>query len=434
MIKESKKKNYDSKYLKEQFKSGKLILDPEYQRFSVWSKKDKVKFIDSLLRGIDVPKIYLRRAQKAWETVDGQQRLRALFDYIDSEFSLSGCEPVDGRDINKTYSDLDLDFSEIISDYVFDVVQLKGYSDEEISDYFSRLQRGSRLNAPEKRRSIISNMRIIAKKLSEHNFFKVLRGTNKRCAYEDFVGKAYHLIKYDCKSNPNIAAIDRNWWVDKDIDLCKDKTVKKIISIFDFIYSSLNSFAGDSCKNPFGNYFLISLVKVVYDLYDTTTIKRFEKEFGKCIIDFSTAREEARSIIKNGGECEKIFGQYEAVARSDSLNAIKNRTDIIIRYMKDKIPYVEKDPRRFFSQAQKAKLYGEANGTCKCGYMGSSDDFNADHITPWDAGGLTVIENGQLLCIDCNSKKSNKVIEDNDKEITVLVDEVPGTINMSVLT
>ena len=44
-------------------------------------------------------------------------------------------------------------------------------------------------------------------------------------------------------------------------------------------------------------------------------------------------------------------------------------------------------------------------------------DMTADHITPWSKGGKTVEGNCQILCVECNSKKSNK------KEIAV--DEVP---------
>ena len=33
-------------------------------------------------------------------------------------------------------------------------------------------------------------------------------------------------------------------------------------------------------------------------------------------------------------------------------------------------------------------------------------EMEADHITPWHAGGRTISENCQLLCRDCNRRKS----------------------------
>ncbi|WP_349678234.1 HNH endonuclease signature motif containing protein [Fibrobacter sp. UBA2449] len=34
--------------------------------------------------------------------------------------------------------------------------------------------------------------------------------------------------------------------------------------------------------------------------------------------------------------------------------------------------------------------------------------MEADHITPWCGGGLAVDMNCQMLCRDCNRRKSNK--------------------------
>ncbi|NET44579.1 MAG: HNH endonuclease [Okeania sp. SIO2B3] len=36
-------------------------------------------------------------------------------------------------------------------------------------------------------------------------------------------------------------------------------------------------------------------------------------------------------------------------------------------------------------------------------------ELKADHIYPFSKGGLTTWDNLQLLCISCNSKKSNKL-------------------------
>lgn len=38
---------------------------------------------------------------------------------------------------------------------------------------------------------------------------------------------------------------------------------------------------------------------------------------------------------------------------------------------------------------------------------GVNEEMQADHITPWSKGGRTVPENCQMLCRDCNLKKSD---------------------------
>ena len=40
---------------------GRIDATPDYQRPPAWSSKQKQLLIDTMLRGYDVPKIYLRR-------------------------------------------------------------------------------------------------------------------------------------------------------------------------------------------------------------------------------------------------------------------------------------------------------------------------------------------------------------------------------------
>ena len=36
------------------------------------------------------------------------------------------------------------------------------------------------------------------------------------------------------------------------------------------------------------------------------------------------------------------------------------------------------------------------------------EEMHADHVTPWCKGGQTTLENGQMLCHDCNWTKGKK--------------------------
>ena len=64
---------------------------------------------------------------------------------------------------------------------------------------------------------------------------------------------------------------------------------------------------------------------------------------------------------------------------------------------------------RAFTDSQKATAYAKQNGICPiCQKHFELDRMHADHITPWHAGGKTVPENLQMLCRDCNLKKSGQ--------------------------
>ena len=64
---------------------------------------------------------------------------------------------------------------------------------------------------------------------------------------------------------------------------------------------------------------------------------------------------------------------------------------------------------RAFSKAMKQKAFEIQKGICKvCARAFEIADMEADHITPWVEGGKTSEENCQMLCKQCNRRKSNK--------------------------
>src|SRR3954451_1238736 len=75
--------------------SGSLELTARFQRREVWKTPAKSFFIDTLLRGYPVPPIYIRVTQDkdhtrtVREVIDGQQRLRAVLDFIDNKYALT---------------------------------------------------------------------------------------------------------------------------------------------------------------------------------------------------------------------------------------------------------------------------------------------------------------------------------------------------------
>ena len=63
---------------------------------------------------------------------------------------------------------------------------------------------------------------------------------------------------------------------------------------------------------------------------------------------------------------------------------------------------------RSFPQKIKEKVYAKQHHICPaCGCIFHDiKDMEADHIVPWSKGGFTDEDNCQMLCADCNNKKS----------------------------
>ena len=78
----------------EWFNKGQLMLQPKFQRRETWSKNAKSYLIDTILRNIPIPKLYVRQdidvdENKLYrEVVDGQQRLRAIFSFLQGDLKI----------------------------------------------------------------------------------------------------------------------------------------------------------------------------------------------------------------------------------------------------------------------------------------------------------------------------------------------------------
>lgn len=132
-----------------------LKLNPEFQRGSVWSPAARIMLIDTILRDLPVPKIFIRSKidkvtkSSIKEIVDGQQRLRAILDFADDKITLSKRTKEFSGFKFSTLSD---ELQEKFLSYPLAVDQLINAKDEVVLDIFARLNSYNvKLNAPELR-------------------------------------------------------------------------------------------------------------------------------------------------------------------------------------------------------------------------------------------------------------------------------------------
>jgi hypothetical protein len=121
---------------------GILILSPKFQRRLVWQPAARSYFIDTLLRGYPVPPIHIRLTNfpgrgAVREVVDGQQRLRALFDFIAGKFRLG--RQTSAPWAGQTYAQLDPQLQDALQMYKFYVYQYQNVSDQTILEIFARI-------------------------------------------------------------------------------------------------------------------------------------------------------------------------------------------------------------------------------------------------------------------------------------------------------
>jgi hypothetical protein len=130
-----------------------LDLSPNFQRRGVWTRPAKSFLMDTILRGKPMPKIIITqelREQKTVRTVvDGQQRLRSIFDFVADGFSIlrSQNEEFGG----KRFSELPREVQSAFLQYEIGVDLLFNVDLPDLLDIFARINTYSvTLNSQEK--------------------------------------------------------------------------------------------------------------------------------------------------------------------------------------------------------------------------------------------------------------------------------------------
>lgn len=168
---------------------------PDWQRGEVWTEDKRRSLIDTILRGWHLPKFYFLKTgedPEEFEVVDGQQRLTAILDFFDNELSLSreSAERVGGA----TYRELPDSASDAFDDFEIEFDEISDATEEEIKEFFQRLQQGLPLTSSEKLNASPGNLRDFAASRVEHQFLAEKIGVrNHRHAHFDIVAKALAL-------------------------------------------------------------------------------------------------------------------------------------------------------------------------------------------------------------------------------------------------
>jgi uncharacterized protein with ParB-like and HNH nuclease domain len=140
------------KWLSDLNNSGLLVVDNSFQRNYVWTKKNQVQLVESILMGYPIPEIYLwntgtdeNSGDTCYSIVDGQQRTGAIFQYIANSFKLTDSALNESNECyarvkNRLFKDLDTDDKKAIWAYVFSVRVIRNsVPREDIVTMFLRL-------------------------------------------------------------------------------------------------------------------------------------------------------------------------------------------------------------------------------------------------------------------------------------------------------
>lgn len=194
---------------------SKINLNPSWQRGTAWKLPRQVLLIDSILRGMDIPKVYLRSLPPGnahtHDAVDGQQRLRAIWEFRAGQYSLEYPEPLAPIGIHPVagvkFGDLHKSLRDKFESFTVSVAAITNATNDEITNLFSRLQMGVSLNPAELRNAILSPMRhVIDSIATSHEFFLESRIPDTRYKRQDYLAHIFAMGAY--KGTKDIKAPD----------------------------------------------------------------------------------------------------------------------------------------------------------------------------------------------------------------------------------
>lgn len=202
-----------------------INLEPPYQRISVWDKYKQQCFIDSVINGFDIPKLYFHEvpftightSKYKYAVIDGKQRLVSLWDFMSNQLLLASdfvfFEDESLQANGMHYADLLLKYPRLRARFdSFEVPVTIVQTDDEnfIENLFSRLNIQVPLSAPEFRNALGGPIPFIIRKIGVSPFFKEsVNVTNKRLQHFDLAAKFIYLTNADAFESTHKKILDK---------------------------------------------------------------------------------------------------------------------------------------------------------------------------------------------------------------------------------
>lgn len=348
---------------------GKLDVRPAYQREFVYKPEQQQAVIDTLSKGYPLNVMYWAdHGNGRYELIDGQQRTLSICTFLDGDFS---CARLFGIKQPQAFHTLPEDLREQLLDYELTVYICDGTESEKLEWFKTINIAGEELTDQELRNAVYTGPWVSDAK---RYFSKTgcvayglgnqyLKGTANRQDYLETV-----IYWYGDRENPKQSIEECMMKHQHDPDALDLWTYFQ--HVIEWVKELFPTYRKEMKGLPWGIY---------YNRYHKNTYNpiALEQEVATLMAD--------DDVTKKSGIYKYVLEKAIGTIDPSGLSI------------------------RTFSDSQKRTVYTQQGGICTCcGKKYKYEEMEGDHIKPWSKGGKTEIANLQMLCRDCNRRKSNK--------------------------
>lgn len=333
-----------------------LDIRPKYQREFVYKDNQRDEVIRTVMRGLPLNVMYwCRTGQDTYEVLDGQQRTISLCEYVDGSFSVD----------DKYFYNLPSDQQDKILDYELFVYVCDG-TDSEKLDWFKIINiAGERLTDQELRNAVYAGSWVSDAK----RYF-----SKTGCAADTLAGD--YLKGASIRQEYLETAI--SWAAAAD-----GKTIEGYMA----------KHQNEPTAQALWSYF-----RSVIEWVDAIFPKKRKEMKGLAWGLFYNKHGKRTDLDPKALEVEiqRLMGDEDVTKKSGIYEYLLTGSERALSI-------------RAFDRRDALAAYEKQHHKCAiCGEEFEFEEMQADHIKPWSKGGHTTPENCQMLCRDCNLKKSNK--------------------------
>ena len=334
---------------------GKLDVRPPYQREFVYKEKQRDAVIDTLTQGFPLNVMYwATRDDGTFEIIDGQQRTISICQYVNGDFAY----------MFRYFHNLTDDEQEQILDYELQVYICSGEESEKLKWFKTINIAGEELTDQELRNAVYAGSWVSdAKRYFSKNGCPAVK-----------IGSDYLT-----------GSAIRQEYLETAISWISDGNIE----------AHMGNHQHDPNAAPLWQFFQSVITWIETTFRPTKERKKIMKG-----VDWGFLYKKYKDEVI---DTQKVDAEVKRLILDDD---VTKKTGIYPYILTGKEKYLS---IRAFTDAQKLSAYERQLGICPdCGQHFELEQMEADHITPWHAGGKTVAENCQMLCRDCNRRKSGK--------------------------